>query len=58
MKLRKPFQVVRSNTRALTGGRKGLLAGLAKAEGNTERNKILQNALYPNRLKRVDEVEK
>lgn len=53
MRMQKPFQVVRINT-----NRKELLVKLSKAKDHMERNKLLQNAMYPNRLKRVDEERK
>lgn len=56
--MKKPFQVVRINPPKITGSRKDLLLKLSKTKDPVERNKILQNALYPNILKRVDEEEK
>ena len=53
--MKKPFQVVRINTKPPLGSRRELLMKMSKEKDHSARNKLLQNALYPNRLKRIDE---
>lgn len=54
---KKPFQVIRINTKTPVGSRKQLLVELTKAKDHATRNKILQDVMYPNRLKSVDEEQ-
>lgn len=55
MKIKKPFQVVRINTKPPIGSRKELLIKFAASKDVTERAKMLQNAMYPNILKSSEE---
>lgn len=53
--MKKPFQVVRINTKQPTDSRKELLVKMSKEIDPIERKKILQNAMYPNILKSTEE---
>lgn len=53
--MKKPFQITRINIKKPMGSRKELLENMAKEKSPSERNKILQDAMYPNRLKRIEE---
>ncbi len=53
--MKKPFQVVRINTKPPTDSRKELLAKMAKEKDPIERKTLLQNVMYPNILKSTEE---
>lgn len=54
-RMKKPFRIVRINTKQPIGSRKELLAKFAASKDPVERAKMLQDAKYPNMLKSTEE---